>query len=122
MQKLSICLVLALVGGALVAGCGSATTTSRTQTIPAAGATPLTATTTTPTAAKATSTGTATGAGTRPPHQRRRRQGTATGARPSYRLERLKQESAKACRQVLAKRTLSARQRARLEKICKTLR
>ena len=138
MRKLSIWLVVALIGGALFAGCGgSASTPSRTQTIPAAGATPLTATTTTPTAAKTTSTGATAGTGrstskstsssqTTPTAAKTTPTGTgtgastATGAGPSH--QGLIQTLAQDCAQTLAKRTLSAGQRTALEQICKKTR
>ena len=133
MRKPSTWLVVALVG-ALVAGCGSGTSTqSRTQTIPAAGATAPTATTTTPTAAKTTSTGATTSTGgsaskstsggqTGPTPAKTTSTGLTragtTSARPSVRQ---RQQLAKECTQSLAKRTLSAGQRVALEEICKAL-
>ena len=129
MRTLSTWLILALVGGALVAGCGSsASTPTRTRTIPATTTTAPTATKatttgrasgttgitgkptsssqTTPTAAKTTSTGTATGGG------------TATGQRITQQIKNI----VKKCRQIiLAERSLPAAQRTAIEKLCKKI-
>src|ERR1700730_7857162 len=103
-RKLSSWLVVALVGGAFVAGCGSSTNTpssshaAPTATTPTA--TTPTATTATPRAAKTTSTGTATGASE---------------------VQARKKQIAEECRR-LSKRSLSASDRATLDVLCKKLR
>jgi hypothetical protein len=131
MWKLSIGLVLALVGGALVVGCGSgAGTPSRTQTIPAA-------TSTGPTATKATTTGRVTGTGgttgnttssrqTTPTPAKTTSTGTAPAIGPTpgqigQRSKELSKQTAKACMQAVGERTLPAAQRTALEKLCKRL-
>jgi hypothetical protein len=137
-RKLSTWLLVALAGGALIAGCGSSTNTpSRTRTTPAAGATLPTATTTKPTAANTTSTGATTSGGpstskstsssqTTPTAATTTSTGTATGAGttgagPSHR-PRFDQQLAKDCAQTLATRSLSAGQRTALEELCKNVR
>jgi len=128
--------IVALVG-ALVAGCGSSTSTpSRTKTVPAAAATAPSATTSTPTAAKTTSTGAKAGAAsstgesapsakTTPTTAKRTStgtatRGTATSPQPPQ-IHRPVQSSTKACLQLLGKRSLPARLRTELEKLCERI-
>jgi hypothetical protein len=127
-RNLSTWLVLALVGGAL-AGCGNSAGTP-TQTIQAA-------TTTASTATKATTTGGATGRGaitgnatsgsqSTPTAAKTTSTGTATAVGPTpgqieQQIKALNKETAKACTQFLAGRTLRAAQKTHLEKLCKRL-
>jgi hypothetical protein len=99
MQKLSRWLLVALAGGALLAGCGSSSSTSSTQTIltSSQGTSPATTASTPAT----TSSGSTTGAATT----------TATPKTP--------QQEATSCKQaVQAQKTLSPSAKAKLEAIC----
>jgi hypothetical protein len=128
--------IVALVG-ALVAGCGSSTSTpSRTNTVPAAAATAPSAATSTPTAAKTTSTrakaGAASSTGESAPSGKTTpttakttstgtaTRGTATSPQPAQ-IQRPVQSSTKACLQLLGRRSLPARLRTELEKLCERI-
>jgi hypothetical protein len=99
MRKLSAWLVVALTGGAFIAGCGSSSTTTTTQTAPAGAAS-------TPTAAASTPAG-----GTTAPSS------GSTGTRVVPKPKALR--SAAACKQTInAQSTISASAKSKLLAVC----
>jgi hypothetical protein len=126
MRKLPIWLGVAFAGGVLVAGCGSSSSTSTTQSTPTAATTSPTAAATTPTAASTSPTATTTtssGPTRTPTVAKPTLSGGATAGTAAKQPSPPKQpsplQSAAACKQeIQQQRTFSPSAKSKLEAIC----